>query len=83
MQTGIILVIMALTREQAISKAEELVPLSGPVYNAARLQIIRALEESKWNKSKAAEILQVNRKMIYDYILKYDIQEPDKSIKAA
>lgn len=37
--------------------------------------ITRALERSKWNKTEAAKLLHINRRLLYSKINQYDIQE--------
>jgi transcriptional regulator with PAS, ATPase and Fis domain len=40
-------------------------------------QLRKALEETKWNKSRAAEMLQWSRMTIYRKIVRYDLHPPD------
>ena len=49
-------------------------------YNLSDIEknvLIEALEKSNWNKSKAAKLLNIDRKALYNRIIKYNISVPN------
>ncbi|WP_303722688.1 sigma-54 dependent transcriptional regulator [Malonomonas rubra] len=55
--------------------AEDALPLN--LRDTERLQVIRALKETKWNKSRAAELLGVTRKTIDRKIKEFDLNQSE------
>ncbi|HET9870227.1 MAG TPA: helix-turn-helix domain-containing protein, partial [bacterium] len=48
-------------------------PLKVPQGSTEKEAVERALHQSRWNKSKAAELLGVTRKTLFNKMKKYDI----------
>ncbi len=49
-------------------------PLRKILADVERDVILRALKQSRWNKTKAAKILQIDRRVLFDKIQEYDLQ---------
>jgi two-component system response regulator HydG len=56
------------------SAPREAMGLKGASWEAEKDAVIQALEESQYNKSKAAELLNVDRKTLYNKIKQFDIE---------
>lgn len=61
----------------AIKENEEIVPLPQLIENIEREAIIKALEKTEGNKSKAAKILGISRKSLFNKIRQYNIPTED------
>jgi DNA-binding NtrC family response regulator len=60
------------THEQADSSS--IVPLRSVLADVERSMIEKALEQTNWNKTKAARLLQIDRRVLFDKIKEYDLK---------
>ena len=66
------------SEEKVDGKPNGKIHLSKMVSDLERKWILNKLDESRWNKGKAAELLCITRKMLDDRIDKYQIRNPKK-----
>lgn len=71
------------TEPQEHSSSTEIHKHPRSLYDVEREHILRTLQEVKFNKSKAADILGVDRVTLYRKLLRYAISAPDASGSAA